>query len=177
MKYGPRQSPTDYSEPVLTQLVTKPIRAAVALIELPLTARRSLEEVTELMEISRRQLEAMQRQTDTALNQAERMNDLLARVVRLTEPLERAQRGGEYVVGGLKQMIFGEEASGEHDLARAQEAAKLAEAAAEDAETVAEEAEAATDQPEDAAGDAAGEGGTIRVIPNRPSPRGDEPER
>ena len=70
------------------------MKAVVALVELPLTARRSLEEVNQLMEVSRRS-EAMQRQTDSALDQAERMNELLGRVVRLTEPIERAQRGGE----------------------------------------------------------------------------------
>ena len=166
MKYRPRQGPTNYSGRVLTQLITKPIQAAVALVELPLTARRSLEEVNRLMEVSRQQLETMQRQTDSALDQAERMNELLSRVVKLTEPLERAQRGGEYVVGRLKQMIFGEEAAREDEVQRAEQAAELAEAAAEDAETAADDAE-----------DAAGEEGTIRVIPNRPRPGGDEPER
>ena len=144
---------------MLRELITKPIQAAVALVELPLTARRSLEEVNQLMEVSRRQLEAMQRQTDTALDQAERMNDLLAKVVRLTEPLERAQRGGEYVVGGLKQMIFGEPAA-ERDVT-----------GAEDAGAVTERAESA------AAEDVPGEGRTIRVIPNQPRPEGDEPKR
>ena len=52
----------------------------------------------------------MQRQTDEALDQAERMNELLGRVVKLTEPLEKAQRGGEYVGGRLKRAIFGEAA-------------------------------------------------------------------
>ena len=52
----------------------------------------------------------MRRQADTALEQAERMNELLARVVKLTEPMERAQRGGEYVAEGLKRAIFGAEA-------------------------------------------------------------------
>ncbi len=152
---------------MLTQLVTKPIRAVVALVELPLTARRSLDEVTQLMEVSRRQLEAMQRQTDTALNQAERMNALLTRVVKLTEPLERAQRGGEYAADRIKRVIFGEEAGGESEVARAEDAATLAEAAAEEAEDAAADAESATDQAAD----------TIRVIPNQPKPEGDEQER
>lgn len=119
---------------MLTELVTKPIRAAVALVELPLTARRSLEEVTQLMEVSRRQLEAMQRQTDTALDQAERMNDLLTRVVRLTEPLERAQRGGEYAADRIKRVIFGEEAPREPGVQAVERTAELAEAAAEEGE-------------------------------------------
>ena len=38
------------------------------------------------------------------------MNELLARVVKLTEPLEKAQRGGEYVAEGLKRVMLGEEA-------------------------------------------------------------------
>lgn len=37
------------------------------------------------------------------------MNELLGRVVRLTEPLERAQRGAEYVGENLKRAIFGPE--------------------------------------------------------------------
>ena len=81
---------------------------AVALIELPRTWSEH-REANDLMEVSRRQLEAMRRQTDDALEQAERMNELLGRVVRLTEPLERAQRGGEYVGEALKRAIFGEE--------------------------------------------------------------------
>jgi hypothetical protein len=137
---------------VLRELVTKPFQAAVALVELPLTARRSLDEVNRLMEVSRQQLETMQRQTDTALDQAERMNDLLAKVVKLAEPLERAQRGGEYVVGGLKQMIFGEESGGQPEV--------------EDTESAKQGLE-----------DVSGEGRTIRVIPNQPRPEGDEPKR
>jgi hypothetical protein len=61
------------------------------------------------METSRRQLEQMQRQTDDALDQAERMNELLTRVVRLSEPLEKAQRGGEYAAEIARRVIFGEE--------------------------------------------------------------------
>jgi hypothetical protein len=41
------------------------------------------------------------------------MNELLARVVKLTEPIERAQRGGEYVGERLKRAIFGDEAAAE----------------------------------------------------------------
>ena len=125
---------------MLTELVTKPFRAVVALVELPLTARRSLEEVNQLIEVSRRQLEAMQRQTDSALDQAERMNELLSRVVKLTEPIEKAQRGGEYVADGLKRVIFGEgptppvEQAAERVERAAEDAAELAEEAAEDAE-------------------------------------------
>jgi hypothetical protein len=127
----------------------------------------------------------MRRQADEALAQAERMNDLLARVVKLTEPIERAQRGGEYVVGGLKQVIFGEEAGGEREVVRAEEAAELAEAAADDAEAAAADAEPATDETEDAVGEtiekpapeAPSDGTTIRVIPNRPRPGGDEQEQ
>ena len=65
-------------------------------VELPRAMERSIREANELMEVSREQLEVMRRQADEALEQADRMNELLGRVVRLTEPLERAQRGGEY---------------------------------------------------------------------------------
>jgi hypothetical protein len=94
---------------VLRELITWPISMARAAIELPRTMERSIREANDLMEVSRRQLEVMRRQADQALEQAERMNELLGRVVRLTEPLERAQRGGEYVGGRLKRAIFGEE--------------------------------------------------------------------
>ena len=70
---------------------------------------RSIREANELMEVSREQLEVIRRQADEALEQAERMNELLGRVVRLTEPLERAQRGGEYAAERLKRAIFGPE--------------------------------------------------------------------
>ncbi|HET8975488.1 MAG TPA: hypothetical protein VFN15_02570 [Solirubrobacterales bacterium] len=93
---------------MLRELVTRPVSAAVALLELPLTMRRTLEEANELMATSRRQIEAMDRQTGDAIEQAERMNELLARVVKLTEPLEMAQRGSEYFGGALKRAIFGE---------------------------------------------------------------------
>jgi hypothetical protein len=94
---------------VLRELVTWPISLARAAIELPRSMDRSIREANDLMEVSREQLDAMRRQADQALEQAERMNELLARVVKLTEPLERAQRGGEYVAGGLKRAIFGPE--------------------------------------------------------------------
>ena len=76
----------------------------------------------------------MRRQADQALEQAERMNELLGRVVKLTEPLERAQRGGEYVAGELKKAIFGaEQAAIEAEVAV--EEAKEAVAEAKDAES------------------------------------------
>jgi hypothetical protein len=86
---------------------------ARAAIELPRSMERSIREANDLMEISREQLEVMRRQADQALDQAERMNELLARVVRLTEPLERAQRSGEYVGERLKRALFGPEEEGE----------------------------------------------------------------
>ena len=153
----------NYAGIVLTELVTRPVQAVVALIELPLTARRSLEEVNQLMEVSRRQLEAMQRQTDSALDQAERMNELLGRVVRLTEPIERAQRGGEYVADGLRRVIFGEAATAtgaegarplDDAAGRIEQAAADAELAAGDAERAALEAEDAAEVAEEAAEDA-----------------------
>ncbi len=153
----------NYAGTVLTELVTRPVQAVVALIELPLTARRSLEEVNQLMEVSRRQLEAMQRQTDNALDQAERMNELLTRVVRLTEPIERAQRGSEYVADGLRRVIFGEAATaqdvegsrplGDAAAGRIEQAAADAELAAGDAERAALEAEDAAELAEEAAED------------------------
>ena len=84
---------------------------ARAAIDLPRSMERSIREANDLMEVSREQLEVMRRQADQALAQAERMNELLGRVVKLTEPLERAQRGGEYVGDALKKAIFGEEAA------------------------------------------------------------------
>jgi hypothetical protein len=107
------------------------------------------------MEVSRQQLEVMRRQADSALEQAERMNELLARVVKLTEPLERAQRGGEYVAEGLKRAIFGAEqemrggsaAEAEEPpvSSRALEAAKEADEQVRQAEELAEEAEEAAE--------------------------------
>ncbi|MDP9228888.1 MAG: hypothetical protein M3M99_07485, partial [Actinomycetota bacterium] len=106
---------------MIRELVRRPLGAVVTLIELPATVQRSLKQANELMEVSRRQLEAMQQQTDQALDQAQRMNDLLTRVVRLTEPLERTMRGGEYVGVRLKRVIFGDE-----EVARAVEDAAAA---------------------------------------------------
>ena len=81
---------------MLRELISWPISMARAAIDLPRDMQRSIREANDLMEVSREQLEVMRRQADQALEQAERMNELLARVVKLTEPLERAQRGGEY---------------------------------------------------------------------------------
>jgi hypothetical protein len=146
---------------VLRELVTRPVSAAIALIELPGTVQRSLKQANDLMEVSRRQLEAMQEQTDEALRQAERMNDLLGRVVRLTEPLEFAARGGEYVGERLKRALLGGDGStleraisdAEAAAGDAEKAAAEAEVAAEDAEVEAEvaetEVEAATEDPDE----------------------------
>jgi hypothetical protein len=95
--------------PVLREIISWPISAARAAVDLPRTMERSIREANELMEVSREQLEVIRRQADDALEQAERMNDLLGRMVRLTEPLERAQRGGEYAAERLKRAIFGPE--------------------------------------------------------------------
>ncbi len=92
---------------MLRELISWPVSTARAVIELPRTMERSIRQANELMDVSRRQLEMMRRQADEALEQAERMNELLGRVVRLTEPLERAQRGGELVGEALKRAIFG----------------------------------------------------------------------
>jgi len=118
---------------VLRELITWPISMARAAIELPRTMERSIREANDLMDLSRRQLEVMRRQADQALEQAERMNELLGRVVRLTEPLERAQRGGEYVGGRLKRAILGEEELGTalDEAERAAERAPLEENEAE----------------------------------------------
>jgi hypothetical protein len=94
---------------VLRELINWPVSIARAAIDVPRRMERSIREANDLMEVSREQLESMRRQADQALEQAEKMNELLARVVKLTEPLERAQRGGEYVAGGLKRAIFGDE--------------------------------------------------------------------
>src|ERR687897_1103609 len=95
-----------------------------AVIELPRTTERIIREANELLEVSREQLDVMRRQADQALEQAEKMNELLARVVRLTEPLERAQRGGEYVGGRLKRAIFGPEQVAEAEARDAEAAAR-----------------------------------------------------
>jgi hypothetical protein len=96
---------------VVRELISWPISMARAAIDLPRDMQRSIREANDLMEVSREQLEVMRRQADQALEQAERMNELLARVVKLSEPLERAQRGGEFVAEGLKRALFGEEAA------------------------------------------------------------------
>jgi hypothetical protein len=117
---------------VLREIVTLPISAARAAIDLPRSMRRSINEANELMEVSREQLEVMRRQADQALEQAERMNELLGRVVRLTEPLERAQRGGEYVGERLKKAIFGDDVVTSDAAIEAQDAAIEAEIVAEE---------------------------------------------
>jgi hypothetical protein len=96
---------------VVRELISWPISMARAAIDLPRDMQRSIREANDLMEVSREQLEVMRRQADQALEQAERMNELLARVVKLSEPLERAQRGGEFVAEGLRRALFGEEAA------------------------------------------------------------------
>lgn len=139
-----------YAEPVLREIVTRPVNAVVALIELPASVQRSLKQANELMEHSRTQLEAMQRQTDEALGQAERMNELLSRVVRLTDPLEKGLRGSEAVGGALKRAILGEEPErAARAVADAETAAVDAERAAIDAEAAAVEAEKATEPTEE----------------------------
>ena len=120
---------------MLRELITWPIGAARTAIELPRNMQRSIDEANELMAVSREQLEMMRRQADQALEQAERMNDLLARVVRLTEPLERAQRGAEYVGEGLKKAIFGAAEAAQLN----EDAARKTLEAAEDAENMAGE--------------------------------------
>jgi hypothetical protein len=120
---------------VIRELISWPISMARAAIELPRSMERSIREANDLMEVSREQLEVMRRQADQALEQAERMNELLGRVVKLTEPLERAQRGGEYVAGELKKAIFGaEQATIEAEVAveEAKDAQAKAKEAAED---------------------------------------------
>jgi hypothetical protein len=122
---------------VLRELISWPISAARSVIELPRNMERSIREANELMAVSREQLEVMRRQADQALEQAERMNDLLGRVVKLTEPIERAQRGAEYVGEGLKKAIFGAAEAAEANEAAARrtlEAADEIEGAARDVE-------------------------------------------
>jgi uncharacterized membrane protein YgaE (UPF0421/DUF939 family) len=95
---------------VLRELITKPISTVNALLDVPRAMERSVRQANELMDISQEQLEVIRRQADEALRQAERMNDLLARLVKLTEPLEKAQRGGEFVSEQLKRVLLGVEA-------------------------------------------------------------------
>src|SRR5688572_10415475 len=177
-----------YAQAVLRELITRPIQAANALIELPWTINRSLRQANDLMEASRRQLEVMQRQTDEALVHAERMNEMLSKVVRLTEPIEMAAKGGEYAAGALKRVIFGDALPPEQFDAdtRTVEAAARVERAVEDAESAAGDAERAALEAEDAAthadqaaeqdeedekpsggGVPVSDTGTVRVIPNR----------
>ena len=94
---------------MLREIISWPISVARTVVDLPREMERSIREANELMEVSREQLEVLRRQGDDALEQAERMNELLGRMVRLTEPLERAQRGGEYAAERLKRAIFGAE--------------------------------------------------------------------
>ena len=112
---------------------------------------RSVRQANELMDVSQEQLDVMRRQADEALAQAERMNDLLARLVKLTEPLEKAQRGGEFVSEQLKRVLLGEEAEAEAAADRAEKAANRAAAIADRAEAEVEvevEAEAEESAPE-----------------------------
>lgn len=85
-----------------------PISIVNRVLDLPRTMERSVRQANELMDVSQEQLDVMRRQADEALAQAERMNDLLARLVKLTEPLEKAQRGGEFVSEQLKRVLLGE---------------------------------------------------------------------
>jgi hypothetical protein len=129
--------------PVLRELITRPISMINSVLELPRSMQRSVRQANELMDVSQEQLEVMRRQADEALAQAERMNDLLAKLVKLTEPLEKAQRGGEFVGEQLKRVLLGEAAEAE-----AQAAVKRVEAEV-DAEIEAEaEAEAEESAPE-----------------------------
>ena len=112
--------------PVLREIISWPISAARAAVDLPRAVERSIREANELMDASREQLDVMRRQADEALEQAERMNELLGRVVRLTEPIERAQRGGEFAAERIMRAIFGPE--------------EAAARASIDAEVIAEEA-------------------------------------
>jgi hypothetical protein len=121
---------------VLKELITKPISTLTAVLEFPRTMERSVRQANELMDVSQDQLEVMRRQADEALAQAERMNDLLARLVKLTEPIEKAQRGGEFVSEQLKRVLLGEAAAAAE---RAKAEANRAEAEADRAEAEAEE--------------------------------------
>jgi hypothetical protein len=122
---------------VLREIISWPISVARTAVDLPRAMDRSIREANELMEVSREQLEVMRRQADEALEQAERMNELLGRVVRLTEPLERAQRSGEYAAERLKRAIFGPEEAAQASI----EAEIIAEETA-----LAEQGEAAAEQ-------------------------------
>jgi hypothetical protein len=161
---------------VLREIISWPISMARTAIELPRSMERSIREANDLMEVSREQLEVMRRQADQALEQAERMNELLGRVVRLTEPLERAQRGGEYAAERLKRAIFGPE--GPEEAARASiDAEVIAEEtalAAQPAPALQDDPDTAiAEQPEPALGDQPeppAEQGSAPVPPPDPSP-------
>jgi uncharacterized membrane protein YgaE (UPF0421/DUF939 family) len=98
---------------VLRELITRPISMINSVLDLPRSMQRSVRQANELMDVSQEQLEVMRRQADEALAQAERMNDLLARLVKLAEPIEKAQRGGEFVGEQLKRVLLGEAAEAE----------------------------------------------------------------
>jgi hypothetical protein len=102
---------------VLRELITRPISMINSVLDLPRSMQRSVRQANELMDVSQEQLEVMRRQADEALAQAERMNDLLARLVKLTEPLEKAQRGGEFVGEQLKRVLLGEASEAEAEAA------------------------------------------------------------
>jgi hypothetical protein len=102
---------------VLRELISRPISMINSVLDLPRSMQRSVRQANELMDVSQEQLEVMRRQADEALAQAERMNDLLAKLVKLTEPLEKAQRGGEFVGEQLKRVLLGEATEAEADAA------------------------------------------------------------
>jgi hypothetical protein len=102
---------------VLRELITRPISMINSVLDLPRSMQRSVRQANELMDVSQEQLEVMRRQADEALAQAERMNDLLAKLVKLTEPLEKAQRGGEFVGEQLKRVLLGEASEAEAEAA------------------------------------------------------------
>jgi hypothetical protein len=106
-----------YADLVLRELISRPISMINSVLDLPRSMQRSVRQANELMDVSQEQLEVMRRQADEALAQAERMNDLLAKLVKLTEPLEKAQRGGEFVGEQLKRVLLGEATEAEADAA------------------------------------------------------------
>jgi hypothetical protein len=123
---------------VLRELITKPISMINSVLDLPRSMQRSVRQANELMDVSQEQLELMRRQADEALAQAERMNDLLARLVKLTEPLEKAQRGGEFVGEQLKRVLLGEEGNAARQVEAEVEVEADAEAEAEAEESAPE---------------------------------------
>jgi hypothetical protein len=123
---------------VLRELITRPISMINSVLDLPRSMQRSVRQANELMDVSQEQLEVMRRQADEALAQAERMNDLLARLVKLTEPIEKAQRGGEFVGEQLKRVLLGEAAEAERRRVEAEVEAEV-EAVDADAEESAPE--------------------------------------